>query len=101
VWHLKNLKKDKLSASSNLLEALIRVLMASERTPSPSSSASRKRDGTAKSSNSKMKKLNRSTTMSSTGSPDTSAELTPDLFPTDRRSLWMFSENCQPPVWSA
>ena len=67
----------KLSASSNLSEALIKGLMVTVKTPFLSARKSRKKDGTAKLSSLKTRKLISSTKMSSADSAPTSAESTP------------------------
>lgn len=85
MLHLKKSKKDKLSVSSSPSVALTKAPTASEKIPSPLSSASRPRDGTPKSSNLKMTKLNKSIMMSSTDSLAILAESTLVLFLTVKR----------------
>ena len=73
-------KKEKPSASSNLLEDQTKDLMDIERTPYPSSKKLKRKDGTAKSSSSKMIRLIKSTKKLSTNIVAISEESTLDLF---------------------
>ena len=73
-------KKEKLSASSNLLEDQTKDLMDIERTPYLSSKKLKRKDGTAKLSSSKMIRLIKSTKKLSTNIVAISEESTLDLF---------------------
>ena len=87
----KDLPKTRASASLSLLEAQTRALMVTERTPFPSLSASRRKDGIVRLSSLKMIRLTRSMKMSERDSVPMHPESTQDPSPTMKRSSSMSS----------
>ena len=81
------------SASLSQLEAQTKALMATGKTLSPSSSASRKKDGIVRLSSLKMRRLNRSMKMSKRDSVLMLPESIQDLFLTMKPSSLKFSED--------